>query len=106
MRGHLWLCGPHEELAVDVMPDRLVLPLFVLLFVFLVVVRDTTSPVVDGARVVEVPAMVVMVVMCGRGVIETLVCQDVQLSRLQIILSTKVGEVMLGLAQIEVKGRV
>ena len=82
------------------------LPLFVLLLVFLVVMRDTTSPVVDGARVVEVPAMVMVVVMRGRGVIEDLVRQDVQLSRLQIILSTKVGEVMLGLAQIEVEGRV
>ena len=46
---------------------------------------------------VEVPVMVVMV-MRGRGVLENLVCQDVQLSRLQIFLSTKVGEVMLGLA--------
>jgi hypothetical protein len=72
-----------------------VLPL--VLFVSLVVMRDTTAPVVDGARVVEVPVMVVMV-MPGRGVLENLVCQDVQLSRLQIFLSTKVGEVMLGLA--------
>lgn len=59
--------------------------------------RDTIAPVVDGARVVEVPFMVVMV-MRSRGVLENLVCQDVQLSRLQIFLSTKVGEVMLGLA--------
>jgi hypothetical protein len=95
LRRHLWLCRPYEELAEDVIPDRLVLPL--VLFVSLVVMRDTIAPVVDGARVVEVPFMVVMV-MRSRGVLENLVCQDVQLSRLQIFLSTKVGEVMLGLA--------
>jgi hypothetical protein len=103
MRGHLWLCRSHEQLAIDVIPNWLLLPLVLFVPIYLVVMRDTATPVMD-ARVVEVSAM--MMVMRGRGVLENLVRQDVQLSWLLIIFNTKVREVMLGLTCIEFEGRV
>jgi hypothetical protein len=96
MRVYLGLCRPQGQLAVYVIPDRLVLSLFL---IYLVIVRDT---VVVAAQVGAVPIIVVMVM--GRGVLEDLVGQDVQLSRLLVIFS-KVRRGTLVLAIVEVEGR-
>jgi hypothetical protein len=47
-----------------------------------------------------------MIVVVGRGVLQNLVRQDVQLSRLLVIFRSKVRGVMLLLAIIEIEGRV
>ena len=96
MRGHLCLSRPHEHLAVDFIPNRLLLRL---ILIDLVVMRDT--PIFLDARVVEVPTTMVH----RRGVLEDLVRQDVKLSRLKVVLTSKGREVMLGLAINEVEGR-
>ena len=62
MRVYLGLCRPQGQLAVYVIPDRLVLPL---VLIYLVIVRDT---VVVADRVGEVPITIVVMVM-GRGVL-------------------------------------
>ena len=98
MRVYLGLCRPQGQLAVYVIPYRLVLSLFL---IYLVIVRDT---VVVAALVGAVPIIVVMVM--GRGVLEDLVGQDVQLSRLLVIFSAKVRGGTLVLAIVEVEGRV
>ena len=72
-----------------------------LFLIYLVIVRDT---VVVAALVGAVPIIVVMVM--GRGVLEDLVGQDVQLSRLLVIFSAKVRGGTLVLAIVEVEGRV
>ena len=103
MRVYLGLCRPHGQLGVYVIPDRLVLPL---VLIYLVIVRDTASPIVAD-RVGEVfPTIMMMVVVVGRGVLQNLVRQDVQLSRLLVIFRSKVRGVMLLLAIIEIEGRV
>lgn len=62
MRMYFGLCRPQGQLAVNVIPDRLVLPL---VLIYLVIVRDT---VVVADRVGEVPITIVVMVM-GRGVL-------------------------------------
>ena len=62
MRMYFGLCRPQGQLAVYVIPDRLVLPL---VLIYLVIVRDT---VVVADRVGEVPITIVVMVM-GRGVL-------------------------------------
>jgi hypothetical protein len=102
MREYLGLCRPHGQLGVYVIPDRLVLPL---VLIYLVIVRDTASPIVAD-RVGEVFPTIMMMVVVGRGVLQNLVRQDVQLSRLLVIFRSKVRGVMLLLAIIEIEGRV